>query len=147
MHVDVCSCLALYPRSSSGLNTHFFESDSCMEKSTLFSLPTYDPDRLLDELKDRLQVTTDAQLALALGMQAPVISKLRHRVAPVSAFILIQMHEATQLSIKELRYLMGDESSRFSAWKVPAPVRKRDWRIAPTRGTPAHAANNCKDAN
>jgi hypothetical protein len=135
------------PNPPSDLNTNIFESDSFMEKSTLCSLPTYDPDRLLDELKDRLQVKTDAQLALAIDVKAPVISKLRHRVIPVTAFVLIKMHEATQLSIKELRYLMGDEGRWFNEWHVPAPPKKRDWRIAPTRGTLAHAACNCKESN
>lgn len=132
---------------SRDLNTNIFESDRCMEKSTLCSLPTYDPDRLLDELKDRLHVRTDAQLALAIDVKAPVISKLRHRVIPVSAFVLIRMHEATQLSIKELRYLMGDEGRWFNEWHVPAPAKKRDWRIAPTRGAVAYGANNFEESN
>jgi 2-methylcitrate dehydratase PrpD len=46
-------------------------------------------------------------------VNAPVISKIRHRRLPVGASLLIRMHEVSDLSIRELRNLMGDRREKF----------------------------------
>ena len=43
----------------------------------------------------------------------PVISKIRHRTLPVGASLLIRMHEVTQMSIRDLRDLMGDRRTKY----------------------------------
>ena len=43
----------------------------------------------------------------------PVISKIRHHRLPVGASLLIRMHEVSDLSIRDLRYLMGDRRNKF----------------------------------
>ncbi len=73
----------------------------------------YDPDRLLASLIGRLKLKNDAALSRALEVSPPVISKIRHRRLPVTASVLIRMHEVSQLSIKELRELMGDRRNKF----------------------------------
>ncbi|MEN3295262.1 MAG: hypothetical protein V7642_4515 [Burkholderiales bacterium] len=73
----------------------------------------YDPDRLLDTLIYRLNLKNDAGLSRALEVAPPMISKIRHRKFAVSASLLIRMHEVSHLSIKELRFLMGDRRSKF----------------------------------
>jgi len=55
----------------------------------------------------------DAALSRALEVSPPVISKIRHRRLPVTASLLIRMHEVSELSIKELRLLMGDRRQKF----------------------------------
>lgn len=80
-----------------------------MTKNNLHHLWSYDPDRLLDKVSDRLNAKNDAALSRALEVAPPIISKIRHRHLQVSPFMLIRMHEMTNFSIKELRYLMGDE--------------------------------------
>jgi hypothetical protein len=42
-----------------------------------------------------------------------VISKIRHRRLPVGASLLIRMHEVSNLSIRDLRVLMGDRREKF----------------------------------
>src|SRR3954462_14277454 len=73
----------------------------------------YDPDQLLASLIGRLKLKNDAALSRALEVSPPVISKIRHRRLPVTASVLIRMHEVSQLSIKELRELMGDRRNKF----------------------------------
>jgi hypothetical protein len=73
----------------------------------------YDPDNLLGTLIGRLQLKNDAALSRALEVAPPVISKIRHRRLPVGASLLIRMHEVTDLSIEELRELMGDRRGKF----------------------------------
>lgn len=70
-------------------------------------LAAYDPDRLLDALISMLKLKNDAALARALEVGAPVISKLRHHRLPVGASLLIRMHEVSDLTIGELRTLLG----------------------------------------
>ena len=74
---------------------------------------TYDPNRLLDSLIEKLQLKNDAALSRALEVAPPVISKIRHRRLPVGASLLIRMHEISDLSIGELRRLMGDRRGKF----------------------------------
>ena len=73
----------------------------------------YDPDRLLDELLEKFRLKNDAALCRMLEVAPPVISKLRHRRLPVSAALLIRMHEISGLEISDLRNLMGDRRRKF----------------------------------
>ncbi|AMO94011.1 hypothetical protein CFter6_1299 [Collimonas fungivorans] len=79
----------------------------------LTELATYDPNHLLDSLIDKLQLKNDAALSRALEVAPPVISKIRHRRLPVGASLLIRMHEISDLTIGELRGLMGDRRGKF----------------------------------
>lgn len=73
----------------------------------------FDADTLLDGLIVHLDLKNDAALARALEVAPPIISKLRHRSLPVSAAVLVRMHEVSGLSINNLRLLMGDNRRRF----------------------------------
>lgn len=73
----------------------------------------YDPDNLLASIIGKLNLKNDAALSRALEVAPPVISKIRHRRLPVGASLLIRMHEVTDLSIQELRVLMGDRRNKF----------------------------------
>ena len=78
------------------------------------SLPsTYDPDNLLTALLGNLKLKNDAALARVLEVGPPILSKIRHRRLPVGASMLIRMHEVTDLSIEDLRLLMGDRRHKF----------------------------------
>ena len=73
----------------------------------------YDPDHLLASLIGKLKLKNDAALSRALEVSPPVISKIRHRRLPVTGSLLIRMHEVTNLSIGELRGLLGDRRNKF----------------------------------
>jgi len=79
----------------------------------LASQETYDPNQLLDTLRERMNLKNDAALSRALEVAPPVISKIRHRSLPVGASLLIRMHEVTQMSIRDLRDLMGDRRMKY----------------------------------
>jgi len=73
----------------------------------------YDPNNLLESLIEKLNLKNDAALSRALEVAPPLISKIRHRRLPVGASLLIRMHEVSNLSIKDLRELMGDRRNKF----------------------------------
>jgi plasmid maintenance system antidote protein VapI len=96
--------------------------------------PEYDPDRLLDTLINRLNLKNDAALSRALEVAPPVISKIRHRRLPVGASMLIRMHEVTDLSIEELRDLLGDRRRKYrlsDAQGKPKPGPGKDGSMEP----------------
>ena len=68
---------------------------------------TYDPNKVLDAIMERLNLKNDAALSRALEVAPPVISKIRHRTLPIGATILLRMHEVSEFSIRELKSLMG----------------------------------------
>ena len=75
--------------------------------------PKCDANTLLDEMIVRLGLKNDAALAKALGVRPPVLSKIRHQVLQIGAPMLIRLHETTGLSIRDLRFLMGDHDDNF----------------------------------
>jgi hypothetical protein len=77
------------------------------------SVSEYDPNHLIDVLIDRLELRNDAALSRVLGVEAPVISKIRHKRLAIGASILIRMHETSDIAIHELRALMGDRRDTF----------------------------------
>lgn len=68
----------------------------------------YNPNPLLDAIKEHLNLKNGAALSRILEVAPPVISKIRHAKLPVGATLLISMHEVTHIKIKKLRALMGD---------------------------------------
>lgn len=77
-------------------------------KNAMPDNPHYDPKKLLDTLHQILRVPNDRRLAGRLGVQPPVISKIRrNHLAPTPA-LLISMHEETNMGLRDLRALMGD---------------------------------------
>ena len=90
-----------------------FITEELMEQQSLASLATYNPNHLLDVLIEKLELKNDAALSRALAVAPPVISKIRHRRLPVGASLLIRMHEVTDMSIRELRDLMGDQRANY----------------------------------
>lgn len=84
-----------------------------MEQENMQTMQRYDPDQLLASLIGKLNLKNDAALSRALEVSPPVISKIRHRRLPVTASLLIRMHEVSALTISELRQLMGDRRGKF----------------------------------
>jgi len=77
--------------------------------------PTYDPNKVLDAIMEKLNLKNDAALSRALEVAPPVISKIRHRTLPIGATILLRMHEVSEFSIRELKSLMGVTITPFNA--------------------------------
>jgi plasmid maintenance system antidote protein VapI len=108
-----------------------------MTDHALAGQETYDPNRLLDTLLEKMNLKNDAALSRMLEVAPPVISKIRHRRLPIGASLLIRMHETTGMSIRELRDLMGDRRTKYRLSdaqgkpKPPAPE-------AGTSGQPSH---------
>lgn len=69
--------------------------------------PNYNPNRLLDEVLSKLCLKNDAALSRILGVAPPILSKVRHHRLPVAPGLIIQIHDATRMSIDEIRGLMG----------------------------------------
>ena len=89
------------------------QADNTPPSNRLADQVNYDPNHLLDSLIEKLNLKNDAALSRALEVAPPVISKIRHRRLPVGASLLIRMHEVSDLSIRELRNLMGDRREKF----------------------------------
>jgi plasmid maintenance system antidote protein VapI len=77
-----------------------------MKTNDLMTNPAYNPDRLLDAMLKTMALKNDAALSRRLGVQPPVISKIRHRRNPITASLLILLHEHSDMPIRELKSLM-----------------------------------------
>jgi plasmid maintenance system antidote protein VapI len=90
----------------------------------------YNPDNLLDAMLEKLKLKNDAALSRALEVAPPVISKIRHRRLPVGASMLIRMHEVSNLSVGELREILGD--------------RRQKYRISDVQGKPKQVTSRAE---
>jgi transcriptional regulator with XRE-family HTH domain len=62
--------------------------------------------KLLDYLQKTYDVKNDRQLALKLGFSTPTLSKIRTGKYPVSADMIIAIHETFNMSIKDIKALL-----------------------------------------
>jgi hypothetical protein len=99
-----------------------------MSKSNIDDPNDYDPKRLLDALITKLELKNDAALSRVLEVEAPLISKIRHGKVPIGGIMLLRMHDASGLSIKELRSLMGDRREKFRLLPPMAPKKSGENR-------------------
>lgn len=76
----------------------------------------FDPNNLLDTLLGKLGAKNDAALARLLDVAPAVLSRIRHHKLPVGASLLVRANELTNISIRELRELMGDRRDKFRAF-------------------------------
>ncbi|MEB0137335.1 hypothetical protein QN362_18550 [Actimicrobium sp. CCC2.4] len=85
----------------------------------------YDANKLLIALKQLLHVHNDVELSKALHISVALIAEIREGRRPVAGTILILMREASQLSIDELRALMGDprRSCRMASGLPKRPIQ------------------------
>lgn len=109
-----------------------------MTQHTLTSQESYNPNHLLDVLIERLNLKNDAALCRALEVAPPVISKIRHRSLPVGASMLIRMHEVSQMSVRELRDLMGDRRTKYRLSNVQGKPKQ----ASASSGTASNASAN-----
>lgn len=82
---------------------HKFVPKTVMEEN-----PHYNPETLLETLQSLLGAKNDRQLAIRLGVRPSQICKIKKRRLAVSSTLLISMHEETNMSLRQLRALMGD---------------------------------------
>jgi transcriptional regulator with XRE-family HTH domain len=81
--------------------------------SPLFELESYNPVPLLDAISAAISVKSDNALAKALGITQGAMSKIRNKHKPISAEVLLRMHDISGLSIRHMRTLMGDDRRLF----------------------------------
>lgn len=73
----------------------------------------YDPARLLDTLRQRLQLHSDKALAKALQIAPPLLARLRERGVPVSGSLLLRIQDVSGIAIDELQRVLGDRRRRM----------------------------------
>ena len=73
---------------------------------------SYDPNQLLNTVNARLGLRGDVALSRKLKVARDVIGDIRTGRIQVCGSMLLWMHEATGISIEELRRLMGDRRAK-----------------------------------
>jgi hypothetical protein len=63
---------------------------------------------LLDYLLKTYKIKNDAQLSKALNVLPPVISKIRNRKYPVSAVMILEIHEQFEMPVKQIKALAAE---------------------------------------
>jgi plasmid maintenance system antidote protein VapI len=66
---------------------------------------------LLDVLRQRFDIKSDAALARELDVVSPVISKLRGGRLPLGATMILKIHEHLGVPVAEIRALDAEQSA------------------------------------
>ncbi len=85
------------------------------------------PHGLLNALRDKMALNSDAALAKALNVTRPAISRTRSGSLQVGPRMLIRMHEVSNIPIQELQALMSSDAKdadRDNARKITKQPRK-----------------------
>jgi plasmid maintenance system antidote protein VapI len=61
--------------------------------------------KLLDTLKEKYDLKNDAAISKTLEVAPPVISRIRNGKAPVSAELMIKIHETFGMPIADIKAL------------------------------------------
>jgi hypothetical protein len=69
--------------------------------------PAFLPHPLLDRLIEDLKLKNDRALSKWLGVDPPIVSKIRNGGRPVSAALMIRIFEGAGISFPEIRKLCG----------------------------------------
>lgn len=91
-------------------------------KCTELSATQYLPEVLFERLCTRLGVRSYSALGRAIGLSPSVVSKVRNRRLAISSEILLKIHDATDIPLRELRRWMGDTRPFYSPLS-PAVIR------------------------
>ena len=67
------------------------------------------PHPVLDYVKNRYNIVSDRQLAILLGLTAPLVSKVRTRNRKTSDELLLRIHEVFEIPIVVLKQLRNNE--------------------------------------
>ncbi len=78
-----------------------------------FSYKHYDPNRLLDTLRQRLGLNNDQALAQRLCISLKALDKIRTGDLQLSATLLLCMAECAATSMEELRSIVGDRRRKL----------------------------------
>ncbi len=70
---------------------------------------------LIDTLITELRLKNDAALCRALEIAPAIISKIRHRVLPVSPSLMILIHDVTDKSIADIKVLVAAADQQVAA--------------------------------
>ncbi len=90
------------------------------------ALSDYSPAHLLNEISRLLSVRNDSQLANRLDVTCTRLSRVRNGHTPLTAALLIRMHEVTELDIATLLRLLGDRRGRFRISRSTHPGTAAD---------------------
>ena len=102
-------------------------------KSTELSATQYIPEVLFERLCARLGVRSYSALGRVIGLSPSVVSKVRNRRLAISSEILLKIHDATDIPVKELRRWMGDTRPYYSP--LPPTIVRQGIAIKSPRQT------------
>lgn len=58
---------------------------------------------LIDALREKLGIKTDREFAAVAGLAPPEVSKARHGTATITPYLILKLHEAFDIPVKEIR--------------------------------------------
>lgn len=69
--------------------------------------PTPVPHPVIDLAREKLEAKSDAVLARMLGKEPSLISRVRNRQRPMSADLILAIHESTEIPVQKIKAMLG----------------------------------------
>jgi hypothetical protein len=65
------------------------------------------PHKILDLAREKLNAKNDAVLAHMLGKEPSLISRVRNRQRPMSAELILAIHESADIPVGQIKAMLG----------------------------------------
>lgn len=65
------------------------------------------PHSILDLAREKLNAQSDSVLAHMLGQEPSLISRVRNRKRPMSADLILAIHETTSIPVDQIKSMLG----------------------------------------
>lgn len=62
--------------------------------------------KLFEHLKDKHDIKNDRQLAIALGVGHPIVSRIANGKQTLSAEMILRIHETFEMPVKEIKEMV-----------------------------------------
>jgi transposase-like protein len=85
--------------------------------------PRYDPSYLFDTLKSKFNIEKDSTLASMLKIDRLRFSKIRDKLFPVSANLLVRIHDLSGIPIEDLRKMMLSDVAKPKIKRLAGTVQ------------------------
>jgi hypothetical protein len=87
----------------------------------LSRISAYDPNALLNTIIHRLGLKDDNALSRKIGLALSLIRNIRAGRTPITATVMMSLHQATGIAIADLCRLAGDRRARFRPMRSLLP--------------------------
>ncbi len=82
----------------------------------------FEKHELLDYIREKFKINSDKDLAIALNLKRSYISKVRNGTMKVTPTLILHVHDATDMPIRQIKQIAGVTDSLWRKRQIESRV-------------------------